>query len=217
MVGIARNMRGSHQDPQSKLLQHLSGGPPLASSESLASSSMINLSSERGVQLMSWDQFSRLEADCKVAEIRKLLPLVSWISEDVETVKRDMSSLASTLQERRNNRENVVIHSKEREDREIDTARTGPEEVSFMSTSSRLGGGPVRPTEISVSVHVMSDRSQDPSLITKARSQHKRVKLNVGGVRHEVMWKILENVPTSKLGMLAKVSGGHCNDWRGEN
>ena len=164
---------------------------------------------------MSWDQFSRLEAECKVAEIRKLLPLVSWISEDVETVKRDMSSLASTLQERRNNRENVVIHSQERqEEREIDTARTGAEEVSFLSTSSRLlPGGLVRPTELSVSVHVMSDRSLDPTLITKARSQHKRVKLNVGGVRHEVMWKILENVPTSKLGMLAKV-GDYCNDWQ---
>ena len=98
---------------------------------------MINLSEERAVKVMSWEQFSRLEADCKVAEIRKLLPLVSWMREDVETVKRDVGSLSTALHERRKNMENVARDSKEREDRDIDTARTGPEEVSFLSTSSK--------------------------------------------------------------------------------
>ena len=97
---------------------------------------MINL--DRGMEVMSWDQFSGLDGDCKVEEIRKLLPLVSWIKEDVETVKRDVSSLTAALQEENNNRENVVLHSLEgREAPDIDTARSGPEEVSFISTSSK--------------------------------------------------------------------------------
>ena len=98
---------------------------------------MINL--DRGMEVMSWDQFSGLDGDCKVEEIRKLLPLVSWIKEDVETVKRDVSSLTAGLEEEeRNNRENVVLHSIEgREGPDIDTARSGQEEVSFISTSSK--------------------------------------------------------------------------------
>ena len=191
---------------------------------------MINLSNDRAVEVMAWDQFSRLDTDCKVAEIRRLLPLVSGLREDVETVKRDMSSLATALQEKRNNIENVVLH--DREDRDLDTARTGQEEFSFPSTSSRLrAGGPHRPTELPVTAPVSSDWAHDQTVIAKSRSLHKRVKLNVGGIRslslycisdqnisfhyrHEVMWKILENVPDSKLGMLAKVCVAHCNDWQ---
>ena len=40
----------------------------------------------------------------------------------------------------------------------------------------------------------------EPFIIAKSRQLNKRVTLNVGGVRHEVMWKILENVPRSRLG-----------------
>ena len=131
---------------------------------------------------MAWDQFSRLDTDCKVAEIRRLLPLVSGLREDVETVKRDMSSLATALQEKRNNIENVVLH--DRDDRELDTARTGQEEFSFPSTSSRLrAGGPQRPTDLPVTAPVSSDWAHDQTVIAKSRSLHKRVKLNVGGIR----------------------------------
>ena len=50
--------------------------------------------------------------------------------------------------------------------------------------------------------------SSSPSrdLIIKSRRCHKRVALNVGGVRHEVLWKVLEQLPLSRLGLLAKVS-----------
>ena len=94
--------------------------------------------------------------------------------------------------EERKNRENVVLHSLEgREGREapdIDTARSGQEEVSFISTSSKhspLSRVSV-PTLLSISVNVMSDRDHsvpEPYVIAKSRSQHKRVKLNVGGIR----------------------------------
>ncbi|XP_023326971.1 potassium voltage-gated channel subfamily S member 1 isoform X2 [Eurytemora carolleeae] len=44
----------------------------------------------------------------------------------------------------------------------------------------------------------------DTSLILRARQVNKRVALNVGGIRHEVMWKMLEQYPGSRLGALAR-------------
>jgi hypothetical protein len=49
----------------------------------------------------------------------------------------------------------------------------------------------------------------DPFIINKSRQLNKRVTLNVGGVRHEVMWKILENVPRSRLGRLSQQGFTH--------
>lgn len=48
----------------------------------------------------------------------------------------------------------------------------------------------------------------DPFIIEKSRQLNKRVTLNVGGVRHEVMWGMLEQVPRSRLGKLA-IAGTH--------
>ena len=41
------------------------------------------------------------------------------------------------------------------------------------------------------------------AMIKKAKKKSKRANLNVGGIKHEVMWKMLEQVPTSRLGKLA--------------
>ena len=55
-------------------------------------------------------------------------------------------------------------------------------------------------------------------MILKTKKVNKRVCLNVGGVRHEVMWKMLENIPNSRLGRLEK-AGSHaeilrlCSDY----
>ena len=49
----------------------------------------------------------------------------------------------------------------------------------------------------------------DSFIIAKSRQLNKRVSLNVGGVRHEVMWKVLENVPRSRLGRLAQNGNTH--------
>ena len=37
-------------------------------------------------------------------------------------------------------------------------------------------------------------RAPDPFIIQKSRQLNKRVTLNVGGVRHDVLWKMLEQV-----------------------
>ena len=48
----------------------------------------------------------------------------------------------------------------------------------------------------------------DPFIIQKSRQLNRRVTLNVGGIRHEVMWAMLEQVPRSRLGKLAS-AGTH--------
>jgi len=49
----------------------------------------------------------------------------------------------------------------------------------------------------------------DTYIIAKSRHLNKRVSLNVGGVRHEVMWKMLETIPRSRLGRLAMQATTH--------
>ena len=58
----------------------------------------------------------------------------------------------------------------------------------------------------------------DPCTILQFKSMRKRVILNVGGVRHEVMWHTLDRMPHSRLGRL-KYSNTHesimdiCDDY----
>ena len=51
-----------------------------------------------------------------------------------------------------------------------------------------------------------SQQSEDedmPAMVLQARKMNKKVILNVGGVKHEVMWRMLEKQPRSRLGLLA--------------
>ena len=48
------------------------------------------------------------------------------------------------------------------------------------------------------------DQEPDPATIARHREQHQKVIINVGGVKHEVMWAMLEKRPLTRLGMLAK-------------
>lgn len=47
----------------------------------------------------------------------------------------------------------------------------------------------------------------EPFLIEKLKRENRRVCLNVGGERHEVLWKTLERIPNSRLGLIRR-----CND-----
>ena len=75
----------------------IAGQPPLASSETLFSHSMVNI--DTGFQMMTWDQFSKLDPECKSAEIQRLLPLVSFMTEDVSSIQRDVTVVENRLLE----------------------------------------------------------------------------------------------------------------------
>ena len=44
----------------------------------------------------------------------------------------------------------------------------------------------------------------DPAAIASHKKQYPKIVINVGGVKHEVMWKMLEKRPLTRLGLLAK-------------
>jgi len=44
----------------------------------------------------------------------------------------------------------------------------------------------------------------EPFVVARSRAVNPRVTLNVGGERHDVMWRALENIPRSRLGRLAR-------------
>jgi len=48
------------------------------------------------------------------------------------------------------------------------------------------------------------ERIPDPHIINKSRLLNKRLTINVGGVRHEVLWRLLSLVPLSRLGLLSR-------------
>ncbi|XP_077991571.1 potassium voltage-gated channel subfamily B member 1-like [Glandiceps talaboti] len=50
--------------------------------------------------------------------------------------------------------------------------------------------------------HSMTSLAPDVCTIMKAKGINKRVIVNVGGMKHEVMWKTLERLPRSRLGRL---------------
>ena len=69
-----------------------------------------------------------------------------------------------------------------------------------------LGTFRTQDSPISVTPLLPEIRAPDPFIIQKSRQLNKRVSLNVGGVRHDVLWKMLEQVPQSRLGQLVHAS-----------
>ena len=163
---------------------------------------------------MSIEDFRRLPSDKQSQEIFKLLSCLTPFASEVSSLRSSVESVISRLNklEYQNRAEGVLgmggsTNSKVYRGGGSSEAGGGgtnnygddplPEETSPYSTTPLLRD-------------LMSDSHlPDPFIIAKSRQLNRRVGLNVGGVRHEVMWKMLEGIPRSRLGRLATLATTH--------
>jgi len=155
------------------------------------------------VDLMSVEQFHGLKEDEKWGQILHLLPLLSPFADNYNALKAGIETACSKLTD--------LEHRFG-----VKSSRSGWASVSSCSlTNSTTSSHSFDRFSLGVEA---SDPIPDKFLIIKSRQMNKRVALNVGGVRHEVMWRMLEQIPNSRLGKLARATEHHqiqqlCSDY----
>eukprot|EP00095_Tigriopus_kingsejongensis_P008004 maker-scaffold269_size230758-snap-gene-1.29 protein:Tk08004 transcript:maker-scaffold269_size230758-snap-gene-1.29-mRNA-1 annotation:"voltage-gated channel " len=150
--------------------------------------------------IMSFGEFQKLPNDKQSEEIFKLLAMLTPFATEVSSLKSSVESALHRITELEQlNRMGFGLtsttHGKLFKGSGNPYEDTG--EASPRSSTPMLRD-------------LMSDSTPpDPFIIAKSRQMNRRVSLNVGGVRHEVMWKMLEGIPRSRLGRLAALAGTH--------
>ena len=196
--------------------ERLRRGPPLASIESLLSfEAKSTPRSEFGVMtsdalahtnnfrfsewggmdtILSVEDFQTLAGDRQAEEIFKLLALLSPFAAEISNLKGSIESALSRISE---------LDGRSRYSGNFSMKNGGPRTEYLQDTNEldtfclREPDSPHSGTPLLPETH-----APDPFIIQKSRQLNRRVTLNVGGVRHEVMWKMLEQVPRSRLGKL---------------
>ena len=197
-------------------------GPPLASIESLLSFeakstprsefrliTVDNMGGGNLNQLSDWrrmetvlsvNNFQSLTGEQQSEEIFKLLALLSPFAGEVTNLKGSIDDALGRISEldgRKRVSGNIYDGESRRDllpnaDHDMDIPMMG----NFHDPESPHSATPLLPE-----IH-----APDPFIIQKSRQLNRRVTLNVGGIRHEVMWKMLEQVPRSRLGKLVQAS-----------
>ena len=200
-------------------------GPPLASIESLLSFEakstprsefgLVPLSSDNNAaasfhfgewggmdSILTVDDFQSLPGDRQAEEIFKLLALLSPFAAEIAGLKGSIEAALGRIEEldgRNRYSGTFALRAP------LPPFMGGPaarhEFANCLSTEAtdsfclREPESPHSATPLLPETH-----APDPFIIQKSRQLNRRVTLNVGGVRHEVMWKMLEQVPRSRLG-----------------
>ncbi len=210
-------------------------GPPLASIESLLSfEAKSTPRSEFGVltgsdllvpnnfRFTDWggmdaipsiEDFQSLGGEKQTEEIFKLLALLSPFASEIANLKTSIDTALARIKEL-DNRTKYSFPSKCHLTGNNDSDCSGDDEneedegerdhcddnndnaFCLAEPDSPHSGTPL----------LVETIAPDPFIIQKSRQLNRRVILNVGGIRHEVMWKMLEQVPRSRLGKLVQAT-----------
>ena len=168
---------------------------------------------------MSFEEYQRLPSDKQSEEIFKLLSLLSPFADKVTSLQSSVENAIDRIKDLEHlNRAGGVLGMVTASSANNNKKFHGGGGSSAMDAGANLFGGDDQPPEETTSPHsttpllrdLMSDsHPPDPFIIAKSRQLNRRVSLNVGGVRHEVMWKMLEGIPRSRLGRLATLATTH--------
>jgi len=143
--------------------------------------------------MVSYDEFQRFSQERQMRELFDLLWQLAPVAGEVGSLRTGLDGIFGRLAE-------------------VETAALGrpsPAGKVFRDGPPSLGMPTDLPEDQSATAarlrDLMSDSAHPPDsyIISKSRQMNRRVTLNVGGVRHEVMWRMLESVPRSRLGRLA--------------
>ena len=203
--------------------ERLRRGPPLASIESLLSfEAKSTPRSEFGLipvtdhpttsflfaewggmdSILAVEDFQSLPGDRQAEEIFKLLALLSPFAAEIAGLKISIEAALGRIEE---------LDGRNRYSGTF-TLRAAPPPPSLLGPRHEFVNGLaaaeasetfcLREPESPHSATPLLPETQapDPFIIQKSRQLNRRVTLNVGGMRHEVMWKMLEQVPRSRLG-----------------
>jgi len=131
---------------------------------------------------MPFEQFKRLDLDSRHNEIMKLVSCLNPMASQLNSMRRNLDTAFNNLEE-------IESRGKDIQDSNHNKYFCVDSPLSSISYSG-------------LQCMIGETQAPDPFLIAKSKKMNKRLALNVGGIRHEVMWKMLQQVPNSRLGML---------------
>ena len=162
--------------------------------------------------LLTFEDFQRLPSDKQSEEIFKLLSMLTPFASEVSSLKSSVESCLNRIGELEMVQQRFLIGFPPPPPGKLYKGSNGNNNDNDESNQDLLNH-PVdmmmEPTTPLLRDLMSDSNPPDSFIITKSRQLNKRVCLNVGGVRHEVMWKMLEGIPRSRLGKLAMLGTSH--------